>query len=352
MSDSKLKSTDAPKSFDLKSKLQGALSNQSVVLLITLVILGAFFQWGSEGVFLDLGLLGTVLTDWGSMILLAVGQTFVIITGGIDLSVGTTVSLSSVVAGWFVLNVLHAGPEISGTDANPYIALIVLICLATGLVVGAINAWLINVLKIVPFIATLATMGAGAGVAVIITAGQPLSGPNNFDLGSPWMIGDTILPFSWTVVATMVIAAIAGLFLHKSRFGLHTYALGSNAFATRGAGISVERQITKVYMLSGGLAGLGGAFAYIRLGAGSQTNGTGMELYAIAAAVIGGVSLMGGIGRIWAVALGTLVLFVVQSGLLTMTVFEVSPDLKQVIVAILIAAAVAVQTLQNKNGRK
>jgi len=350
MSDSKQSSSES-KSV-LRAKIATLLSNQSVVLIITLVILGAFFQWGSEGIFLDLGLLGTVFTDWGSLILLAVGQTFVIITGGIDLSVGTTVSLSSVVAGWFMINVFKVGPEVSGTDANPYILIVVLLSLATGLIVGAVNAWLINVLKIVPFIATLSTMGAGAGIAVIITAGQPLSGPNNFDLGSPWMIGDTILPFSWTIVATLVITVIAGLFLHKTKFGLYTYALGSNAFATRGAGINIEHQITKVYMLSGGLAGLGGAFAYIRLGAGSQTNGTGMELYAIAAAVIGGVSLMGGIGRLVAVALGTLVLFVVQSGLLTMTVFEVSPDLKQVIVAILIAAAVAVQTLQNKNGRK
>ena len=350
MSDSKQSSSES-KSV-LRAKIATLLSNQSVVLIITLVILGAFFQWGSEGIFLDLGLLGTVFTDWGSLILLAVGQTFVIITGGIDLSVGTTVSLSSVVAGWFMINVFKVGPEVSGTDANPYILIVVLLSLATGLIVGAVNAWLINVLKIVPFIATLSTMGAGAGIAVIITAGQPLSGPNNFDLGSPWMIGDTILPFSWTIVATLVITVIAGLFLHKTKFGLYTYALGSNAFATRGAGINIEHQITKVYMLSGGLAGLGGAFAYIRLGAGSQTNGTGMELYAIAAAVIGGVSLMGGIGRLVAVALGTLVLFVVQSGLLTMTVFEVSTDLKQVIVAILIAAAVAVQTLQNKNGRK
>lgn len=350
MSDSKQSSAESKQS--LGAWLSSLFSNQSVVLIVTLVILGAFFQWGSEGVFLDLGLLGTVFVDWGSLILLAVGQTFVIITGGIDLSVGTTVSLSSVVAGWFMINVFKVGPEVSGTDANPYILIVVLLSLVTGLIVGAVNAWLINVLKIVPFIATLSTMGAGAGIAVIITAGQPLSGPNNFDLGSPWMIGDTILPFSWTVVATIVITVIAGLFLHKTKFGLYTYALGSNAFATRGAGINIERQITKVYMLSGGLAGLGGAFAYIRLGAGSQTNGTGMELYAIAAAVIGGVSLMGGIGRLWAVALGTLVLFVVQSGLLTMTIFEVSPDLKQVIVAILIAAAVAVQTLQNKNGRK
>jgi ribose transport system permease protein len=315
-------------------------------------VLGAFFQWGSEGDFLQTDLLGTVLDQWGSYILLAVGQLFVVITGGIDLSVGSTVSLSSVVAGWFVVQQLHKGADITGADALPYVLLIAVICLVVGLLVGLLNAFLINKLKIVPFIATLATMGASNGIAVMISVGMPLQGPNDWDLGAPWTIGDFQLPVSTMVVAAMVITTIVGLFLHKSRFGLYTYSLGSNPFAPRGAGISVEKQIVKVYMLSGGLAGLAGAYSYVRLGAGSNTSGMGMELYAIAAVVIGGASLMGGVGRIVGIALGTLVLFVVQSGLLTMTVVQVSPDLKQVIVAILIAAAVAVQTLQNKNGRK
>ena len=351
MADSKQETASKEKG-GLRARLSGISSNQSAVLIVTLVVLGTFFNWGSEGLFLTPSLLGTVMDEWGAYILLAVGQLFVVITGGIDLSVGSTVSLSSVISGWTLINVLKVGPEISGSDANPYVLLVVGLSLLVGLLVGAINAFLINKLKIVPFIATLATMGASNGIAVMITAGQPLQGPNNWELGAPWAIGDVMLPMSTTVFVTMVIATIVGLFLHKSRFGLYTFALGSNPFATRGAGISVERQITKVYMLAGGLAGLAGAYSYIRLGAGSNTSGMGMELYAIAAVVIGGASLMGGIGRAIGIALGTLVLFVVQSGLLTMTVFEVSPDLKQVIVAILIAAAVAVQTLQNKNGRK
>jgi ribose transport system permease protein len=351
MTDSKQASAFKEQS-PLRARISNLLSNQSVVLLITLVVLGTFFQWGSDGIFLQTGLLGTVLDEWGSYILLAVGQLFVVITGGIDLSVGSTVSLSSVVAGWFVVQQLHKGPEITGGDALPWVLLIAVICLLVGLAIGLLNAFLINKLKIVPFIATLATMGASNGIAVMISVGMPLQGPNDWELGAPWAIGDFQLPVSTMVVATMIITTIAGLFLHKSRFGLYTYSLGSNPFATRGAGISVEKQIVKVYMLSGGLAGLAGAYSYVRLGAGSNTSGMGMELYAIAAVVIGGASLMGGVGRIVGIALGTLVLFVVQSGLLTMTVVQVSPDLKQVIVAILIAAAVAVQTLQNKNGRK
>jgi ribose transport system permease protein len=318
---------------------------------VTLVVLGVVFQITSQGIFLSTGTLGTVLNDWGSYILLAVAQTFVVITGGIDLSVGATVSLSSVVAGWVLVKGLGLDSTTSGSDATPYVLLAVLVSLLVGLTVGAINAFLINVLKIVPFIATLATMGAMTGLAIIISGGMPLQGPNNWDLGLPVNLFGFQLPFSTSVLAVMIITVICGLVLHKTKFGLHTFALGSNAFATRAAGISPARQITKVYMLSGGLAGLAGAYAYIRLGAGSPSNGTGMELYAIAAVVIGGVSLMGGVGRIVGIALGTLVLFTVQSGLLMVKVVTVSPSLKQVIVAILIAAAVAVQTLQ-KPGRK
>jgi ribose transport system permease protein len=334
-----------------KEQVRTSLKNQSVLLVITLVILGVVFQIASQGIFLNTITLGTVLNDWGSYILLAVAQTFVVITGGIDLSVGATVSLSSVVAGWVLVKGLGLDSSITGDAAIPYVLLAVFVCLSVGLAVGALNAFLINVLKIVPFIATLATMGAMTGLAIIISGGQPLQGPNNWDLGKAFKINGFQLPISTTVLSVLIVLVICGLFLHKSRFGLHTFALGSNPFATRAAGISVAKHITKVYMLSGGLAGLAGAYAYIRLGAGSPTNGAGMELYAIAATVIGGASLMGGVGRIVGVALGTLVLFTVQSGLLMVKVVTVSPSLKQVIVAILIAAAVAVQTLQ-KPGRK
>ena len=335
----------------LMTQVKASFSNQSTLLLVTLVVLGVVFQITSQGIFLSTGTLGTVLNDWGSYILLAVAQTFVVITGGIDLSVGATVSLSSVVAGWVLVKGLGLDSTTSGSDATPYVLLAVLVSLLVGLTVGAINATLINVLKIVPFIATLATMGAMAGLAIIISGGMPLQGPNNWDLGIPYKIFGIQLPISTTVLAVIIITIICGLILHKTKFGLHTFALGSNPFATRAAGISPAKQITKVYMLSGGLAGLAGAYAYIRLGAGSPSNGQGMELYAIAAVVIGGVSLMGGVGRIIGIALGTLVLFTVQSGLLMVKVITVSPSLKQVIVALLIVAAVAVQTLQ-KPGRK
>ena len=332
-------------------QVRASFRNQSTLLVVTLAVLGVVFQITSQGIFLSTGTLSTVLNDWGSYILLAVAQIFVVITGGIDLSVGATVSLSSVFAGWVLVKGLGLDSSISGGAATPYVLLAVFVSLMVGLTVGALNAFLINVLKIVPFIATLATMGAMAGLAIIISGGMPLQGPNNWDLGLPLNFFGIQLPISTTVLAVMIITVVCGLVLHKTKFGLHTYSLGSNPFATRAAGISPARQITKVYMLSGGLAGLAGAYAYIRLGAGSPSNGTGMELYAIAAVVIGGVSLMGGVGRMIGIALGTLVLFTVQSGLLMVKIVTVSPSLKQVIVALLIVAAVAIQALQ-KPARK
>jgi ribose transport system permease protein len=221
------------------------------------------------------------------------------------------------------------------------------VSVAVGTFVGFINAILINKAKIVPFIATLATMGAALGLSVIISDGMPIGGPNDFKLISA--IDAKWMPLSVAVIIVAVVVAIAGLFLHKAKFGLYTYAIGSNAFAARAAGINVERHIAKIYMLSGGLAGLAGIYVYMRLGAGSPSSGTGRELDAIAAVVIGGASLMGGIGRMWGTVLGTLILFTVQSGLI---MAGVAPDWKKVVVAVLIAAAVAAQTLQNRNGRK
>ena len=151
------------------------------------------------------------------------------------------------------------------------------------------------------------------------------------------------------VIIMALITLVVGLFLHKARFGLYTYAIGSNVFAARAAGISVGRQITKIYLVGGALSGFAGFYAYIRLGGGSPTAGAGMELYAIAATVIGGASLMGGIGRMWGTVFGTLILITVQSGLL---MIGVATDWKQIVVAVLIAGAVAVQTLQKKNGAR
>jgi ribose transport system permease protein len=347
--------TDSKQSISVADRARSLVGNQTSLLILVMIALTVVFTAFSNGTFLSTGVFANILTDWGGYILLAVGQTLVVISGGIDLSVGSTVSLSSVVSGFVMIQVMGLNADLKGVDAWGALAIGALVAVATGLAVGAVNAVLINVLKIVPFIATLSTFGAAAGLAIIISGGMPLQGPSDFSLinavripGIDPLVFDTGL-FSPMVLLMILVTAIVGLFLHKGRFGLYTYAIGSNAFAARAAGINVKRHTGAIYMVSGALAGLAGFYAYVRLGSGSPSSGNGMELYAIAATVIGGASLMGGIGRMWGTAFGTLILFTVQSGLL-MT--GVATDWKQIIVAILIAAAVAVQTIQKKNGAR
>jgi ribose transport system permease protein len=327
------------------STVRGALTSQSVILVGVLVLLGVFFAI-LQPKFLSVPTANNILTDWGSVVLIAVGQTFVVISGGIDLSVGAVIGLSGVISAWTMANALKLDQTVQGADATGPLALGTLVAVGVGLGVGLINAFLINKLKIVPFIATLATMGAALGFSVIISSGAPIGSANDFTLISA--MDPKSNPLSWAVVVVIVVVTILGLFLHKSRFGLHTYAVGSNPFAARAAGINVQRHLTLVYALSGALAGLAGMYVYIRLGAGSPSSGTGRELDAIAAVVIGGASLTGGVGRILGTVLGALILFTVQSGLI---MIGVAPDWKKVVVAVLIAAAVAAQTLQKRNGR-
>lgn len=330
----------------LVAKVRGLASNQVSILVGVLAVLTIVFTV-LEPKFFSAATASNILTDWGSVVLIAVGQTFVVISGGIDLSVGAVIGLSGVISAYFMVNVLGHSSATKPADAYLPLLLGAVVSIAVGTAVGLLNALLINKTRIVPFIATLATMGACLGMSVIISSGMPIGGPNDFKIISP--LNAKFMPLSLAVILVAVVVTIAGLFLHKARFGLYTYAIGSNSFAARAAGINVERHITKIYALSGALAGFAGIYVYMRLGAGSPSSGTGRELDAIAAVVIGGASLMGGVGRIWGTVLGTLILFTVQSGLI---MIGVAPDWKKVVVAVLIAAAVAAQTLQSKNGRR
>lgn len=324
-------------------RIKAVLLNQNSILLAVLIALVIVFTI-AEPKFFSTATAGNILTDWGSVVLLAAGQTLVIISGGIDLSVGGILAISGVTSAWVMAYVLGLDITTTGSAAHPALLLGSLVALTTGLVVGLVNAFLITKLKIVPFVATLSTMGATLGFAIILSDGMPIGGPNDWSLISS--INPDWMPLSWAVIGVIIIVTIVGLFLHKSRFGLHVYAIGSNVFAARAAGINVERHLTKIYALSGALAGLAGFYVYLRLGAGSPSSGVMRELDAIAAVVIGGASLMGGVGRMIGTALGALILFTVQSGLI---MAGVAPDWKKVVVAVLIAAAVAAQAIRPEN---
>ena len=313
------------------SLVKRLIGNQQFLLLMVWFAMVAFFT-AFNSIFFSVAVFGNILLDWAPVVLMAVGQTFVIVSGGIDLSVGSTVALSGVTAAFFM-----QGWTTDGKNQWLTIVAGTLVAALVGIAIGLVNGLLITKAKIVPFIATLVTMGAAAGLAIVYSGGAPIAGgPEKAIMLSVAWLG----PFSTPGLIVVGIVILCGLFLHLARFGRYTYAIGSNEFAARSAGINVHRHYLKVYALSGFLSGLAGMYFYCRLGAGAPTSGYGGELDAIAAVVIGGAALTGGVGRISGTVLGALILTTTTSGLI---IIGVAPDWKQVVVAILIAAAVLLQ---------
>jgi ribose transport system permease protein len=309
------------------------VSNQQFMLLVALAALVAYFT-ARAPVFLSSGELANILADFCSLILLGVGETFVIASGGIDLSVGSATSFSGVVAA-FAMKGLVDGHQ------NEALVLIVgvLVSAVVGLGIGLANAALINWARLVPFVATLAMLGAAAGLAIVISNGEPVGLDSRAISYTTAKLG----PFSYPSLVVIALVAIAWLTLHFTRYGRYTFAIGSNEFAARAAGINVRRHVVSVYALSGLLAGLSGMFVYMRLGSGAPTAGLNDELQAIAAVVIGGASLYGGVARMSGTILGTLIINTVTSGLI---ISNIQANWDQVAVALLIALAATMQALR------
>ncbi len=316
-----------------RSMVRGLVGNQQFMLLIALAALVAYFT-ARAPVFLSNGELANILTDFCSLILLGIGETYVIASGGIDLSVGSATSLSGVVGAFAMRSLL-------GSHQGEALVLFVgtLVCVSIGLAIGLTNAALINWARLVPFVATLAMLGGAAGLAIVISNGEPIG----LDPRAISLTTAKLGPFSYPSLVVIAIVAACWLSLHLTRYGRYTFAIGSNEFAARAAGIDVRRHVTSVYALSGALAGLAGMFLYMRLGSGAPTAGLNDELQAIAAVVIGGASLYGGVARMSGTVLGTLIITTVTSGLI---ISNVQANWDQVAVALLIAAAAAMQALR------
>lgn len=320
--------------------LKTVMVRQDVILLLLFCIMIAAFSAANPR-FFSIRAMANVLQDFSPVVLMAIGQTFVIASRGIDLSVGSVLGL----AGVSMALVIRAANE-GGVDPWLAITLGMAVAIGVGVVVGLINGLLITYCRLVPFVATLATMGAAAGMSLVLTGGTQIAGAPKevILLGNATYLGALTVP----VIAVFVIIVLSWAFLSRARFGRWTYAIGSNPFAARGAGISVDRHLIKIYLISGILAALAGAFVYFRLGSGSPLSGRGGELNAIAATVIGGVSLQGGMGKLSGVVVGALITTAVLSGLI---LIGVQPNWQQIVVAALIALAVGVQGLGARGGR-
>jgi ribose transport system permease protein len=240
------------------------------------------------------------------LLLLAVGMTFVIITAGIDLSVGSVLIFSGVIAGKTMV-------ALGGTDLGwPGVALGALAGLAAGLGWGLLNGVLIAKARIPPLIVTLGSLGAALGGAQILTGGVDV---RNIPLRLTVQLGiGQVGGVPWIVLVAAVITVGLGLVLAFTRFGRYTYAIGSNAEAARRVGIQVDRHLVRVYALAGLLAGVAGVLNLARFSTTTIGGHSTDNLSAIAAVVLGGTSLFGGVGTIFGTVVGVFVPAVLQNG--------------------------------------
>jgi ribose transport system permease protein len=260
--------------------------------------------------------------------ILAFGQTFVIVTAGIDLSVGSVAALSAMVAAF-------TGQS---WGMPPLVALLfgLLTGLAAGMVSGAATAYG----KLPPFIATLAMLSVARGLTLVVSNGIPIPTPSVVT----WL-GGSIGPIPMPVVVLLVMGAIGWFILNRLSIGRAMYAVGGNLEAARLSGIPVKRVLVTVYALSGIFAAVAGLVLSGRLASAQPQAATGYELDAIAAVVIGGASLAGGVGRISGTLIGALVLAVIRNGL---NLLNVSAFWQQVIIGLVIAVAVGIDVLRRK----
>lgn len=265
---------------------------------------------------------------------LALGQTFVLLTGGIDLSTGANVAMTGV----FSALLMQSG--------LPW-PLAALLGVSAGMVLGIINGILVHYLRIPAFIATFSTQGVALAIPLIITGANSVSVA---DVGFSWIGQGRIAGVPMPVVLLLLTAVIAGGFLKFTRPGVHVYAMGGNKAAARLAGVNIPRTTILVYAISGLCAGMGGVIATSRLMVGFPATGTGNELfYSIAAAVVGGISLFGGVGTVLGAMIGAVLIAVVSNG---MNVLNVQSYWQSLVIGLIILIGVSFDTYRRSRSRK
>ncbi|MEV7128791.1 substrate-binding domain-containing protein [Streptomyces sp. NPDC093260] len=303
------------------------LDNGALTALIVLVIaLSAL-----SGDFLTTDNLLNIGVQAAVTAILAFGVTFVIVSAGIDLSVGSVAALSATVLAW------------SATSHGVPVVLAVLLAVATGIAAGLVNGFLISYGKLPPFIATLAMLSVGRGLSLVISQGSPIALPDSVS-----HLGDTLggwLPVP--VLVMVVMGLITALVLGRTYIGRSMYAIGGNEEAARLSGLRVKRQKLAIYALSGLFAAAAGIVLAARLSSAQPQAANGYELDAIAAVVIGGASLAGGTGKASGTLIGALILAVLRNGL---NLLSVSAFWQQVVIGVVIALAVLLDTVRRKAG--
>ena len=300
------------------------LSTLSGLLLLALVftVLSPYF--------FSINNILTVATQTAVIAIIAIGQTYVLITGGIDLSIGSNMALAGMVAGLF----MRAGYPVP---------VAILSGLLTGVLSGAVNGTLVAFGKLPPFIATLGTMTAARGLAFTLTQAIPIANlPKSFTIfGTGGTLG---IPNA--VIIMIILFLIFGFVLAKTKLGRHVYSIGSNYEAARLSGVNTQMVLMAVYIFSGLLAAFAGLIMAARVVTAQPGAGDGYELDAVASSVIGGASTMGGEGTIAGTFIGAFVIGVLRNGL---NLVGVTPHLQRIIIGIVIVGSVFLDKIKRKD---
>lgn len=298
-------------------------------LLLALIIVCAIFSILSP-VFLQPVNLMNILNQVSINAILAIGVTFVILIGGIDLGLGSYVAITGCLAALF------AHP-----DSYPIFVPILIAILAGGMI-GTVNGVLITKARLASFIVTLGMMTIARGGALVVSEGRPIS-----NLSSQFNLigGGALFGIPIPVIILAVVFIMAYFILKKTTYGRYIYAIGGNEEASRASGINVNKIKLSVYIISGALAGLAGLIQASRITTGQPNVGVGYELDAIAAVVIGGTSLMGGVGTVTGTLIGALIIGVINNGL---DLLNVSSYYQQIIKGLIIIGALLID---RKNSR-
>jgi ribose transport system permease protein len=320
----------APSEDEPTGRLARLARLQALQIIIVLAVIVVVFSIVKPSSFLTVFNIRGIVQSTAILAVLGVGMTFVIITGGIDLSVGSVLVFSAVVC----------DKAMAGLGGQGWGTAIVgaLVAIGCGLVWGLINGFLVARAKVPPLIVTLGTLGMALGLAEVITGGVDLRNVPTVMVNSVGF-GNIVWQVPTLAVIAAVIVAIGIVLLHRTRFGLYTFALGSNPEAGRRSGINVNRHLIMVYALSGLLAGFAGwlnlaFFQSTTIGGQSSTN-----LSVIAGVVIGGTSLFGGYGSIFGSVIGLFIPATLQNGFV---IIGIQPFWQQVVVGAVLIAAVYV----------
>lgn len=308
-----------------------ASQGRQVGTLLGLLLLGLLLSVLTPH-FLTVSNLMNVLEQTAINAVIAVGMTFVIISGGIDLSVGSIVAFSGVLL----------ARALQAPWPDP---LAIPVGIAAGALAGLVNGLLVTRGRLPPFIATLGMMSVARGAALVVTEGRPISG---FGAGFRALATGRVLGVPAPVLAAAGLYAIAHLLLAHTRFGRYVYAIGGNEEATRLSGVAVRFHKTMVYVLCGTTSALAAVLLTARLNSAQPIAGIMYELDAIAATVIGGTSLLGGSGTLGGTLVGALIMGVLRNGL---NLLDISSFVQQIVIGLVIIVAVLVDSMLKRPGR-